>query len=662
METSGEAENGHSPPSKRHSKDGSNKRRSKPEKSSRDGERSKEEGKEFSRRSAAQQAEEDDYDIVPTVKDFDGMRRVSKLGFEDPVDLAMQMAGTKSSRAGSSSDLKSPRLKARPRVSSSSEESRKSESRPSSADIKKSLVNNRRSRSNGIDFSSPSMLNIEEGDEDEITPGNLRSRKNRSRSLDDDDFFVDFPISFGIEKIADAPAAPKPLVIPAPTSTPTPPFRVIEPTLENFALMRQVSGLGLEDPVFGASHESTRPCHPSNLYEDMDLADVPEGMRDVLSIFSDHTDPVPIFENPVLDSPNSTSSQTKETTESSKPPSSQSMRCMASPKTSKKHVGFAPPMGSFSQTSSNRNGCPSAPLTHSNPLLPPYPHLSSNKVPKLPLTPTGTKRSRGSKGSKSSADSPQHLQRSFVPPSGSFFGRFHKDHTNDNTRDKNAMLNDIARAAKEESRFPTENKTHGFLTHNKVDMDDLATKYHKHLANVKETSATDESRGHTTFESQTFIKNRKNLLSNVHHPPIHSRRDICLTGGGEVYVPPPPVPNIQENVPVPSTHEEEHRALPSMTEALAVSLHEQSSGVISWDGDFPDPPLSDPSLRAELSLGNSSRLDDSGKESLNHVMDQHQHSSKRKEKPSSSRRRRAVNEGPGRAMKAAWMPALFTLE
>jgi hypothetical protein len=643
MESSGVAENGQSLASKRHSKD-SSKRRSKSEKSSRDGERSKEEGKESSRRSIAQQAEEDEYDIVPTVKDFGGMRKVSRLGFEDPVDLAMRVADTKPSRGGSSSDLTSPRRKARPRASSSFEESEKEESRPSSADIKKSLVNPRRLRSNDVDFSPPSMLNIKEGDE-EMTPAKPRSRNNRSRSLDDDGLLVDFPILLGIENMVDAPTALKPMVTPpAPTPSPQqtgPSFKMISPTLEQLKLMRQVSGLGLEDPIFGASHKSTRPCHPSDLFEDMDLADVPEGMRDVLSIFSDHTDPVFVFDKHALKSPLSTSSRTKETAESIKPPSSQSMRCAASPKPSQKNVGFTPPMGSFAQKSLNRNGCPSSPVTHPNPPLPSYSHSSINKIPKLPftpLTPTGTKKSLGSKSSKSSADSPQHLLRSFVPPSGSFFGRFHKDHTaNDNTRDKNAMLNDIARAAKEESRSPTEK--------NKLDMDDLAVKYHNHLANDKESSA-DKSRGHSTSESPTSFT-RKKLLINVHDPPTHSRQAICLSGRGEVYVP-PPAPNM--NGKVPELTREEHRTLPSMTEALAASFQAQSSGIISWAGDLAEPGMSHRSLRAEPSLGKPPRLNDSGKEgSL-----KQQHSSKRKEKKASpSRRRRAGSEGSGRAINAA---------
>jgi hypothetical protein len=392
-------------------------------------------------------------------------------------------------------------------------------------------------------------------------------------------------------------------------------------------------------------------------------------MRDALSIASDRTDPVAafVFDNHavrvsvsslstsfdnharVSASSISTSGQTKEmmtSKSSNKLPSSKSMRCTASPISTpslQKFDGFAPPMGSFAQKSSNRNVCPPSPTIKTNPNnppLPPSPHSSSNnnnnnKVPsKLPLIPSGTKRSRGSKGSRSSADSALRLhQRSFVPPSGSFFGRFHNDHhTNDNnnTRNKNDMLNDIARASEKASRSPTEKKNHGGSTHNELDMDDLAAKYHCHLANVNKESSDDKSRRrHTTYESPAFV-GCETILST--------------TRRGEVYVP-PQAPSMQKHVPEPN--HEEHRALPSMYEALAMnrSHDELSAGIISWDGDLADPGnMSAPSLRAEPSLGKPTRLYDSGKNgSLNHhLMDQQQHSSKRKEKkPSFSGHRRA---------------------
>jgi hypothetical protein len=63
----------------------------------------------------------------------------------------------------------------------------------------------------------------------------------------------------------------------------------ISPTLSRKNLMRQVSGLGMEDPVFRTSKDDGSPEHPSNIFDDMSFSDVPEDMRDLVSIVSDPT-------------------------------------------------------------------------------------------------------------------------------------------------------------------------------------------------------------------------------------------------------------------------------------------------------------------------------------------------------------------------------------
>jgi hypothetical protein len=51
--------------------------------------------------------------------------------------------------------------------------------------------------------------------------------------------------------------------------------------------MRQVSGLGMEDPVFRTTEIT--PKHPSLVFDDMGLDDIPEDMQDLISIASDPT-------------------------------------------------------------------------------------------------------------------------------------------------------------------------------------------------------------------------------------------------------------------------------------------------------------------------------------------------------------------------------------
>lgn len=69
----------------------------------------------------------------------------------------------------------------------------------------------------------------------------------------------------------------------------------IAPSRRQRQLMRQVSALGLEDPVFGMTlglDDSMTKEHASFIFEDMDINDIPEDMRDMVSVGSDRTDVV----------------------------------------------------------------------------------------------------------------------------------------------------------------------------------------------------------------------------------------------------------------------------------------------------------------------------------------------------------------------------------
>jgi hypothetical protein len=39
--------------------------------------------------------------------------------------------------------------------------------------------------------------------------------------------------------------------------------------------MRQMSGLGMEDPILKTTEAELKPAHPSNLFDDMSLGDIP---------------------------------------------------------------------------------------------------------------------------------------------------------------------------------------------------------------------------------------------------------------------------------------------------------------------------------------------------------------------------------------------------
>jgi len=75
---------------------------------------------------------------------------------------------------------------------------------------------------------------------------------------------------------------------------------VIAPSNRQRQLMRQVSGLGLEDPVFGKN--VCLDDSASNFFDDMDINDIPEDMRDMVSLASDRTDEIEAYDVQSYDS------------------------------------------------------------------------------------------------------------------------------------------------------------------------------------------------------------------------------------------------------------------------------------------------------------------------------------------------------------------------
>ena len=63
---------------------------------------------------------------------------------------------------------------------------------------------------------------------------------------------------------------------------------LIAPSKDSVRRMRGIDALGMEDPVFG-SGQPRRLSHPSQVYEDMSLGDIPRDMQDLISVASDPT-------------------------------------------------------------------------------------------------------------------------------------------------------------------------------------------------------------------------------------------------------------------------------------------------------------------------------------------------------------------------------------
>jgi hypothetical protein len=133
-------------------------------------------------------------------------------------------------------------------------------------------------------------------------------------------------------------------------------------------LMRQVSALGLEDPIFGTMCDQLNPLHGSNIFADMDFADVPEDMRDMLSLASDRTDVVEM-DDFVEESPPAKSFESKGKAPLSTSPGS-SMDVKNVPSTLLPTLGLDPRQTPITERSSasfgGNNRKPSKPPSHPN--------------------------------------------------------------------------------------------------------------------------------------------------------------------------------------------------------------------------------------------------------------------------------------------------------
>jgi hypothetical protein len=208
--------------------------------------------------------------------------------------------------------------------------------------------------------------------------------------------------------------------------------------------MRKVSALGMYDPVFGNVHKDMEICHASMVFEDMDLNDVPDGMRDMLGHTSEHTDPVMV--DLVMGESSPQSSKNSDTAgaagdDSKTPPES-------------RRADFAPPRGSFARRVSRRNidspvGAPA--------ITPSPPRPKSIKKLHTPIGKNGAIDRKSKATSEVVPGGQDQFAKSFaksfafIPPSGSFNLRKPKDRPSTPTRE--ALLKDIELAARAQSMF-----------------------------------------------------------------------------------------------------------------------------------------------------------------------------------------------------------------
>ena len=402
-----------------------------------------------------------------------------------------------------------------------------------------------------------------------------------------------------------APVAPPPTPPPAPSSSGVTSEQiasgkvVIEPTSQQKQLMRKVSALGMEDPVFGTIDNHLKPLHASCIFDDMDFEDIPEDMKDIIPVASDHTDKVVLDQDlfggsgqgdggkmdSILESPLPASMETKLTavlTSSSESPNHHSQGSLSLSK--EDLFGFAPPAGSFAVKSTKRQQHQQqehAGLTSSaeSPNHHSQGSLSLTKEELFDFTPPAgsfamksTKRQQQQQDHKDATRSSKSNKRphpklpsppksnkpeiapgknlaSFVPPAGSFNRRAPRKSDSSNSRD--SFLKEIAIAAQniaieaqvEAKIFPEVEKD--------MTVEDL------------EISFSNLNSSISSLNANWNIGNKvKSQIALGSLPPKSTTANRRSSAPYDTYVPP--------TLPSKSVQPNEHRALPSM-EAVFMS-------------------------------------------------------------------------------------------
>lgn len=362
--------------------------------------------------------------IVTTESSLEQMRKISKLGLEDPADYIMESKHGKRGRRKDPDSKPSSDGRTKHRLSQEyrerhhahDKEDNQGESPCAMLDVLfEKQPKSPRPRSRSIDNEMILM-------ERDHVPIKKDKKPPRTRSYDLDQCFVP---DEGIECAPPVQVkVPKQEFTKSRTCGPKDFAGIIEATKEQQQLMRKVSALGMYDPVFGNVHKDMEISHASIVFEDMDLNDVPEDMRDLLGHTSEHTDPVFRASTASPDCEDSSSDEVVY------------------------EKSFVPPMGSFALRGSKRNITVDGPATSTK--VAPSP--GQPKVTKsLRALPTHRGKKDHTRGSQESF--PQHVSDAyhFIPPTGSFNVR--KPRKRSSTPTRVSLLKDIELAARAQSMF-----------------------------------------------------------------------------------------------------------------------------------------------------------------------------------------------------------------
>jgi hypothetical protein len=294
---------------------------------------------------------------------------------------------------------------------------------------------------------------------------------------------------------------------------------LIVPSQRQRQLMRQMSALGLEDPVFDNVHNSgdhhndddgdddnneMKPQHTSNMFDDMDIFDVPEDMRDLISIQSDRTDVVD-HDGIAVGEEGRSSDSTKATSDStlSMPPHPRlrlsDQRRPTLNKTVHSHSpsirsdpNYVPPQGSFSSRATSSSTA----------------RARERKLPRSSLNSTTHSHSTPSTIS----------EPTYVPPSGSF---------------RNVPPNGSFRMKKTRKQKERCNSNDSAISRFSLDDDDILAAQVNDILSMNDSSTSFASIA--TATASAAMKNRK---SNRAVPNREDSR-LSTSSKSSKYVPPP---------------------------------------------------------------------------------------------------------------------------
>lgn len=483
--------------------------------------------------------------IITTTSAGAEMRKISILGFEDPADVVYSSAkgsgGSTREQRGNGGRLRASNSRVDQgneplgRRAHSARQSKRGQVQRSKSEDSGGFVapfvvpSVEGSGSNGRTLSAELSIEIPSDEKDVVRKEGHGHVKTKS---------LDFEMSFGDDILGDSEFPPVQVRIPQHDTRENGPKAfggVIETTNEKKELMRKVSALGMQDPVFRNLHKDRESRQSSTIDEEQDFTS-PRG----------HKETDMILESP---STNNTSAITG---------SSRSDR--GSPDETGAYV---PPVGSFVR----RTALPPA---HT----PSPPGRNRKTVRSLRPNPGRVDRSKRSSSETRTTQQSPETDYSFIPPSGSF--NLRKPSTKPPVN-RDTVLKDIELANRAQSMFEKDS----LLAMSASNLGQSLSNLNQSLGELNFNESSSSLQDSWTSDSQRIAANRSSSAISSKPPPPH-----------EPYMPPPsPSQMLNKDSDVNrSSSESKGRSNKSGRKTYlppgSKNQLSKTNSIRSWDGDM----------------------------------------------------------------------------